>query len=470
LGGDAYGLVIPPKFEERVNARPDLLDCVGRRARIRHQCSSPSPRRSTISFVSNEGLIGSLEAAVSASPNDVPLRLHLAAMLCDIDEPQRALEHVSQVLASQPSQREALSLAARAATALGLPERADAYRELLNALDQAANAPSSGQRIEVANLAFGGDAESDDDGDEFDDFLRDVSAEAEADLERETVTLADVGGLEAVKRQLQVSFIGPMQNPSLRRMYGKSLRGGLLMYGPPGCGKTFLARAVAGEIGAHFYAVGLHEVLDMYLGQSERNLHAVFETARRNTPCVLFLDEVDALGMKRSNLARSAGRNVVVQLLAELDGMHDDNEGIFVLGATNQPWDLDPALRRPGRFDRILLVLPPDHDARAAIVRYHLSTRPVGSVDVDAIARRTEGYSGADLRLVTEDAAERALQDSISTGIARPLEQADFDAAIKHVRPSTKPWFDAARSFVMFANQSGEYDQLLDYMRAHKLA
>jgi SpoVK/Ycf46/Vps4 family AAA+-type ATPase len=208
----------------------------------------------------------------------------------------------------------------------------------------------------------------------------------------------------------------------------------------------------------------------MWIGSSERNLHAIFETARRNTPCVVFLDEVDALGMKRSNLARSAGRNVVVQLLTELDNMRDDNDGIFLLGATNQPWDVDPALRRPGRFDRILLVLPPDLEARIAILQYHLRDRPVGHVDVNAIARRTDGYSGADLRLVAEDAAERALEHSITTGNARPLEQADFDAALKRVQPSTTPWFDSARSFVMFANQSGTYDDLLDYMRGRKLA
>src|SRR5439155_6627579 len=187
-------------------------------------------------------------------------------------------------------------------------------------------------------------------GDEFDAFLRELVEETAGDNERPDVTLADVGGLDHVKRQLQTSFLGPMRNPKLRRMYGKSLRGGLLLYGPPGCGKTFLARAVAGELHAHFFAIGLHDVLDMWLGKSEQNLHNVFESARRNTPCVLFLDEVDALGMKRSNLSHSAGRNVVVQLLSELDSTRDDNEGVFVLGATNQPWDIDPALRRPERL------------------------------------------------------------------------------------------------------------------------
>ena len=302
---------------------------------------------------------------------------------------------------------------------------------------------------------------------EIDAFLH--NALADPDVEEPTVMFSDVGGLTDVKEQLTRSFLSPMRNPELREMYGKSLRGGLLLYGPPGCGKTFLARAVAGELGARFYALGLHEVLDMWLGQSERNLHDAFETARANTPCVLFLDEIDALGHKRLNLARSAGRNVVVQLLTELDGLQSQNEGLFVLAATNQPWDLDPALRRPGRLDRTILVLPPDRPARTKILAYHLEDRPIGNVDVERIAGRTDGFSGADLRLVCESAAEHALEDSIRTGQARPIGMPDMESALRGVTPSTRAWFDIARNFVMFANQSGDYDDLLAYMRRNKL-
>lgn len=128
----------------------------------------------------------------------------------------------------------------------------------------------------------------------------------------------------------------------LRRLYGKSLRGGLLLYGPPGCGKTFVARAVAGELGAKFLSVSVNDVLDMWIGNSERNMHEVFETARRQAPCVVFLDELDALGGKRSRTHSSGMRNTVNQLLTELDGVDAAaNEGVFVLGATNVPWDVD---------------------------------------------------------------------------------------------------------------------------------
>lgn len=193
--------------------------------------------------------------------------------------------------------------------------------------------------------------------------------------------------MEAVRERLEVAFLAPVRNPELRRLYGKSLRGGLLLYGPPGCGKTFIARAVAGEMGAHFIVAGILEILDMRLGQSEHNLHELFMQARRNAPCVLFLDEVDALGQKRSQLRGSAAAGRIVnQLLTELDSVASDNEGLFVLAATNQPWDVDSALRRPGRFDRTVLVLPPDAPARASILQYHLRERPVEKIDLARLA------------------------------------------------------------------------------------
>jgi SpoVK/Ycf46/Vps4 family AAA+-type ATPase len=278
--------------------------------------------------------------------------------------------------------------------------------------------------------------------------------------------------MEQVKRRLEMAFLAPMRNPQLREMYGKSLRGGLLLFGPPGCGKTFVARATAGELGARFMAVGISDVLDMYFGQSERNLHELFETARRKAPCVLFLDEVDALGQKRTNARyQPLWRSVVAQLLNEMDSVSADNEGVFILGATNAPWDVDTALRRPGRFDRMLLVLPPDAPARAAILDYHQKSRPVeAGIDFRTIASRTDGYSGADLAHACESAAEFALEDSLSSGVPREISRADIDHALADVKPSTGAWFQMARNFAMFANEGGVYDDLLDYMRTHRIA
>ena len=155
--------------------------------------------------------------------------------------------------------------------------------------------------------------------------------------ERTGITFEDVGGMEGVKERIRLSIIYPIQRPEIYKAYGKKAGGGLLLYGPPGCGKTYIARATAGEVKAEFIYVGLNDVLDMYLGESERKLHAVFESARRQSPAVLFFDEVDAIGNSRMNLRNSAGRNLVNQFLNEMDGMQGDNEGLLILGATNAP-------------------------------------------------------------------------------------------------------------------------------------
>jgi SpoVK/Ycf46/Vps4 family AAA+-type ATPase len=272
-----------------------------------------------------------------------------------------------------------------------------------------------------------------------------------------------------VKKRLELAFLAPLRNDKLRALYGKSLRGGLLLYGPPGCGKTFLARAVAGEMGARFATVSLVDVLNMWIGQSERNLHEIFEAARRNAPCVLFLDEVDALGHKRSQLQSSAMRTLGNQLLAELDGMEGANDGVFVLAATNAPWDVDPALRRPGRLDRTVLVVPPDAAARQAILEVHLRDRPIAGIDLKRLAGATERFSGADLAHLCETAAEYAMHDSLTSGTIRMIEQRDFEAALREIQPSTGAWMTTARNVAMFANSDGAYNDLAKYLKKNKL-
>jgi SpoVK/Ycf46/Vps4 family AAA+-type ATPase len=251
-------------------------------------------------------------------------------------------------------------------------------------------------------------------------------------------------------------------------MYAKKLRGGLLMYGPPGCGKTYIARALAGELKASFMSIGLSDVLDMYIGESERKLHEIFQTARRNAPTVLFFDEIDALGQKRAQ-RQSAGRTIVNQLLNEMDSVENDNEGVFILGATNHPWDVDAALRRPGRFDRVVLVLPPDQPAREAILGKHLQDRPAVDIDTATLAKQTPQFSGADLAHLCESATELAMEEALRSGTARPITMADFKRALKDVKPSTRPWFDLAKNYAMFANEGGMYDELLAFIKEHKL-
>jgi SpoVK/Ycf46/Vps4 family AAA+-type ATPase len=222
-------------------------------------------------------------------------------------------------------------------------------------------------------------------------------------------------------------------------------------------------------MGARFLAVSLADVLDMYIGQSERNVQELFEVARANSPCVIFLDEVDALGQKRSQQRNTGGAEPSTSCCPRWTALSNNNEGVFVLGATNHRWDVDVALRRPGRFDRMLLVLPPDEPAREAIVRYHLQDRPIANVDAGKLARKTDGFSGADLAYVCETAAERALLDSARTGNLRMIEMGDLEAAVREVRPSIGPWLETARNVAQFANQDGSYDDLLAYLRQRRL-
>jgi AAA+ superfamily predicted ATPase len=289
------------------------------------------------------------------------------------------------------------------------------------------------------------------------------------DAEHTGLSLADVAGLDEVKKRLEAAFLAPMRNPELRKLYGKSLRGGLLLYGPPGCGKTFIARAVAGELGARFITVSFADLIDMFVGRSERNIHELFEVARRNAPCVVFLDEVDAIGQKRSQLRNTPMRSAVNQLLLELDDVASDNTGVFLLAATNHPWDVDSALRRPGRFDRTLLVLPPDGAAREGVFRFHLRDRPVAGIDLARLSRLTDGYSGADIAHICETAAESALLDSVRSGEPRLIGQADLESAVREVRPSLGTWFETARNVALFANEGGAYDDLVAYLRKRRL-
>ena len=298
------------------------------------------------------------------------------------------------------------------------------------------------------------------------DRLRDEPPEQlHAPVEKPALAFADVVGLEAIKEEIRLKIIHPLSSPHLYAAYGKTAGGGLLLFGPPGCGKTYLARATAGEVRAAFLTVGVNEVLDPGMGQGERNLHSIFKQARTHRPCVLFFDEVDALGVKRPDLRVTGQRPLINQLLAELDGVSLSNQGVLVLAATNAPWHLDPALRRPGLFDRILFVPPPDTEARSDILRLICRNKPLDRIDYDQVSRQTEGYSGADLRALVDVAVEKKLREAIRDGFPRPLTTRDLLTATASVKASTRDWFAMARQYALHANHGGVYDDVLKYLK-----
>jgi AAA+ superfamily predicted ATPase len=442
----------------------------------------------------DDPVLAALRRAVAAAPDDSVLRLHLAEQLTGAGRGAEAVTEVAVVLQREPDNGEARALMARALgagspaapapptsptpattpTPPGAPEAPppEAVGDVHD--EPPADAPASPSTTSPATGPEFDWASAEQDIGEIAAPMF-VSADdappadgSQFDVERSTVTLRDVGGMQQVKDRLEAAFLAPSRNPELRKLYGKSLRGGLLLYGPPGCGKTFIARAVAGELGAGFVSIGISDVLDMYVGNSERNLSAAFRLARQKAPCVLFFDEIDALGQRRTSSNNAVMRNTVNQFLTELDGVDGLNEGVFVLAATNQPWDVDPALRRPGRLDRTLLVLPPDVPARVEIFRYHLSTRPVEGIDLTKLAKASDGFSGADIAYVCEVASERALMDSARSGQVRLIGMADLEAALAQTTPSLGPWLETARNVVMFANQDGGYDELRDYLKRRR--
>jgi transitional endoplasmic reticulum ATPase len=403
--------------------------------------------------------IEGLRAALTAAPDNHALRLMLAEELASDGQPGEALAEYDLLLAAGQLDEHGLVAAGRAALAAGRHDRAQAFVEAAGAAG-ALNGISELKReindalglqhlIQVVKQGVGEDGAP--------------LPELELDS-KPAVTFADVGGLDDVKKAINRTIILPFQRADLYEKYKRGAGGGVLLFGPPGCGKTLLARATAGECGLPFSNVRIEEILDPYFGVSERNLHDAFVQARRFAPCVLFVDELDAIAFARRKFSGNVGRPLVDQLLQELDAIGADNENVLVLAATNAPWDVDEAMKRPGRFDRIVFVPPPDPPARERILGLQLAGRPSEGVDVAKIARRTPLFSGADLSALVERAVDLVIDDALERGEERPLATRDLEQAVAGMRPSTLEWIATARNYVEFANQGGRYDEVAEFL------
>ncbi|WP_058301161.1 ATP-binding protein [Gorillibacterium timonense] len=289
------------------------------------------------------------------------------------------------------------------------------------------------------------------------------------ETEQPKITFADVGGMDALKKKIRMNFILPLQQPEMFQAFGKTAGGSLLLYGPPGCGKTFLARAIAGEIGANFLHIELQAILNMYVGGSENNLHDVFEKARAEKPCVIFIDELDALGGSRHQMRQHHDRMLVNQLLTELDGLSSYNQEVLVVGATNTPWYLDSALRRPGRFNHLLFVSPPEPAERERILELKLAGKPQEKLNLKKWAEGATHFSGADLEQIVRDAVEKALERSLESGSIQPITDGDLKAVFQERKATTLDWFSTAKNYATFSDTNKDYELVLDYIRANRI-
>lgn len=442
-----------------------------------------------------EEAIQSLREALKLSPENVPLRLHLAQSLAQTgrfddaeqeyrqalsrapDNPDiktaladnyrqqgktsQALVVVEDLAKSREAPPAALVLYARLLLETGDVPNAVAQYKLALETDPSIEDPQLSQQLGVVPEEEAGEV--------FEGRVREGWDEAadkfQAEMERPEIGFSDVGGMTDVKEEIGMKIIYPLKHPEMYKAYGKAVGGGILMYGPPGCGKTHLARATAGEINAGFVSIGINDVLDMWMGNSERNLHELFQQARYNQPCVIFFDEVDALGGRRSDMNSGSGRQLINQFLAEMDGVESQNEGVLILAATNAPWHVDPAFRRPGRFDRVLFVPPPDAEARSEILRIHCKDKPLDKVDYSQVAKKTDHFSGADVKAIVDAAVEAKLREAMKAGVPKPLTTKDLLAAAKSLKPTTREWFSSARNYALYSNQGGMYDDVLKYLK-----
>uniref|UniRef100_A0A8R7TD32 AAA+ ATPase domain-containing protein n=1 Tax=Triticum urartu TaxID=4572 RepID=A0A8R7TD32_TRIUA len=253
------------------------------------------------------------------------------------------------------------------------------------------------------------------------------------------VKWTDVGGLDSLKQELDRCIVRCIKHPELYKKFGVDMQDGFLLFGPAGCGRTLIAKAVAHDAGANFIYKKGPELLTKYVGESESGVRKMFARARTNSPCIIFFDEIDALTTKRGNEGAWVVERVVNQLLTELGSSSD--QGVFVIGATNRTDAIDDSLLRPGRFGRKRCVPLPGANERASILKSLAGSgkKPLSpSVDLDALARREEcnNLSGADLASLMNEAAMEALEDRLGSGLGESIELSHFERALSKIKPS----------------------------------
>ncbi len=256
--------------------------------------------------------------------------------------------------------------------------------------------------------------------------------------ERPSISFDDIAGLEDVKEQIRIKMIYPFLHPEKAKKYKIRKGGGILLYGPPGTGKTMIAKAVAAELDAAFFSIAPSDILNKWVGESEKNVAKLFEAARAEPKAVIFIDEVESLTPKRSD-AEAGGvmQRVVPQILGALDGFDRKSEAcLLFVGATNEPWNIDTAIMRPGRLDEKIYVGLPDTAARRKILELNLAEVPLDGVDVSTLAVRLEAFSGADVASLCRKTCEATFREAVASSNERAIAMNDFDRIMEWLKPS----------------------------------
>lgn len=287
--------------------------------------------------------------------------------------------------------------------------------------------------------------------------------EAAVPIEKPNISFSDVGGLAGVKEEIRKAIVYPFEHPEIYEHYKKKIGEGIIMYGPPGCGKTFIAKASAGECGASFLTLKVGEILSKWLGESEKNIKLAFEAARQYQPSILFFDEIDAIGGKRDEGRDQNVKRVVNALLVELDGVTTSSDKRLTLAATNEPWAVDPALRRPGRFSKLLFLPPPDFESRMQIFQIHMKERPMAEdIDIRKLSEMTDGYSSADIAQICEESADMPLMEALDGKPPRKIDMDDFQRVLESRKSSLSPWFRLAKDQVQGSGEEDVFAELLE--------
>lgn len=284
-----------------------------------------------------------------------------------------------------------------------------------------------------------------------------------AGARKSDIRLDSVCGLEELKDNIMIKIIAPLKNPEICDFYKKKGKAGILMYGPPGCGKSLVAEAIANEAGASFFNVKASDLKSKWVGETEKSMADLFAKARSKQPSIIFIDEFESLGRERSNMNNSFEKDFISQLLTEIDGLGNKDCKIVLIAATNQPWEIDSALLRSGRFGTKLYIAPPSQSARGEILGKELANRPVDSnLDIMQLAEDTAGFSGADIAELCNAATENAMKDYFSTGVAREISRDDFITAFKKVKPVTGTWLKNAARQIKEKSMEDEYGEVLE--------